>query len=58
MANSDTGRKSQNDDRDLKDDDQVRGRADEMEDMPSETEEFDDTEDLDDEEEETGEGSF
>jgi hypothetical protein len=35
----------------------IRGRADDMEDAPSDSEEFEDTEDLDDEEEE-GEGSF
>lgn len=39
------------------DDDMVRGRADELEDVTEETDEFEDTEDLDQEEEE-GEGSF
>ena len=38
------------------DEDMVRGRADEMEDM--DTDELDDSEDLDEEEEEEGDGTF
>jgi hypothetical protein len=40
------------------DNDMVRGRADEMEDAPNDSDEFEDIEDLDDEEEEQGEGTF
>jgi hypothetical protein len=39
------------------DDDMVRGRADEMDDMDTDTDELDDSEDLDEEEEE-GDGTF
>jgi hypothetical protein len=54
MANRDIGRKSRNEPRDWMDreDDRVRGRADEMEDASNDTEEFEDTEDLNDEAEE------
>jgi hypothetical protein len=61
MANRDIGRKSRNEPRDWMDreDDRVRGRADEMEDASNDTEEFEDTEDLNDEaEEDEGEGSY
>jgi hypothetical protein len=61
MANRDIGRKSRNEPRDWmdRDDDRVRGRADEMEDASNDTEEFEDTEDLNDEaEEDEGEGSY
>jgi hypothetical protein len=61
MANRDIGRKSRNEPRDWMDreDDRVRGRADEMEDASNDTEEFEDTEDLNDEaEEDEGDGSY
>lgn len=57
MANKDIGRTSQGEDDVMDTDEQVRGRADEMEDMSNDSDEFEDTEDLD-EEEEQGEGSF
>jgi hypothetical protein len=59
MANRDIGRKSRNEPRDWMDreDDRVRGRADEMEDASTDTEELEDMEDLNDEaEEDEGEG--
>lgn len=60
MANRDMGRKSRDESREewTDRDDSVRGRADEMEDAPSDTEEFEDTEDLNEEDEEDREGSF
>jgi hypothetical protein len=60
MANRDTGRKSRNESREewMDRDDGIRGRADEMEDASSDTEEFEDTEDLNEEDEEDREGSF
>jgi hypothetical protein len=61
MANREIGRKSRNEPRDWMDreDDRVRGRADEMEDASNDTEEFEDTEDLNDEaEEDEGDGSY
>jgi hypothetical protein len=60
MANRDMGRKSQNESRDerMDQDDRVRGRADEMEDASNESEEFEDVEDLNDEDEEDRDGSF
>lgn len=62
MANKDMGRKSQGSSRDAidwddRDRDQVRGRADEMEDA-SEGDEFEDTEDLNEEDEEQGEENY
>jgi hypothetical protein len=59
MANRDIGRKSRNEPRDWmnRDDDRVRGRADEMEDASNDTEEFEDAEDLNDEaDEDEGDG--
>jgi len=54
------GRKSRNESREewMDRDDGVRGRADEMEDVSSDTEEFEDTEDLNEEDEEDRDGSF
>ena len=59
MANKDMGRKSRNESRDelLDRDDDIRGRADEMEEA-DETEEFDDIEGDSEEDEEDREGSF
>ena len=59
MATKDSDRKRQSErSRSVDDDDMVRGRADEMEDKDSGSEEFEDIEDLNDEEEEEGDGSF
>jgi hypothetical protein len=60
MANRDMGRKSRDESREewTDRDDGVRGRADEMEDASSDTEEFEDMEDLNEEDEEDREGSF
>ena len=44
-------------DRAKNEDDMVRGRADESEDMTNETDEFEETDDLDEDEDE-GEGTF
>jgi hypothetical protein len=58
MANRETDRNRRPGQTSSTDDDMVRGRADEMEDM-GETDEFEDTEDIDeDEDEEEGESNF
>jgi hypothetical protein len=56
MANRDTDRMNQTDPIPTKDDDMVRGRSDDRDDMSSDSDEFEDTEDLDegDEEDEAG----
>jgi hypothetical protein len=56
MANRDLDPRDESE-RSVKDDDMVRGRADDTDDMSNESDEFEDTEDLDEEEEED-EGSF
>jgi hypothetical protein len=62
MASRSIGRKNQNESLDWMDrEDDVRGRGDEMDDAPKETDETDEFEgpdDLNDEAEEEGEGSF
>lgn len=61
MSNRDTDQKSQPEQTSSTEDndnEMVRKRADEMEDMTNDSDELEDTEDLDDEEEEQGEGSF
>lgn len=60
MATKDSDRKSPSERSSSIDDNDeiVRGRADEMEDMDRESDEFDDTEALNDEEEEEGDGTF
>jgi hypothetical protein len=57
MANKDRDRTSQTDRNPMYDDDMVRGRADEAQDMSNDSDEFEDTEDLD-EEDDQDEGSF
>ncbi len=56
MANKDQDRTSQTDRSSMNDDDMVRGRSD-VDDVVSDSDEFEDTEDLDEEDEED-EGSF
>jgi len=51
-------RKRQSEQTSSVDDDMVRGRADEMEDRDSVSDEFENIEDLNEEEEEEGEGNF
>ena len=57
MANKDRDRTSQTDRNPMYDDDMVRGRADEADDMSNDSDEFEGTEDLE-EEDEQDEGSF
>jgi len=56
MANRDMDRMNQTDPIPAKDDDMVRGRSDDRDDVASDSDEFEDTEDLDegDEEDEAG----
>ncbi len=59
MVKKDTGQTSHNSSREesIEQDDRVRGRADEMEDAPTD-EDFEDPDAVDDEDEDEGEGSF
>ena len=57
MPNRDLNRTSERDPRSIDDNDPVRGRGDEMDDLPDENEELEETEDLDEGDEED-EGSF
>ena len=51
MANRDMDRMNQTDPIPAKDDDMVRGRSDDRDDVASDSDEFEDTEDLDEEDE-------
>lgn len=57
MAKTDQDRTSQDDRSSMYDDDMVRGRSDDMDDMANDSDAFEDAEDLDEEDEED-EGSF
>ena len=57
MANRDIDRTNQTDPIPMKDDDMVRGRSDDMDDVSSDSDEFEDSEDLDEEDDED-EGGF
>jgi hypothetical protein len=52
MANKDRDRTSRTDHSPMNDDDRVRGRSDDMDDMANDSDEFEEAEDLDDEAEE------